>query len=462
MSLCNYSWRCSEFYKGIARALKPSCTQSASLKKAGHMERHYSAGEIVDVETACQIVRTHAKRLAAELVSLDESAGRVLAHDVISDIDIAGFENSAMDGFALRCEDVQQAGADAPVNLRIIGHIGAGTVFEGVVTPGSAVRIMTGAPLPAGADSVIKIEDVEVRGRDAGNPAGSEVCVRQEVSLGANVRLRGEEAKAGELVMRTGERITSAGIGLLAATGNVRVQVYRRPRVAIFSTGSELVDASEVPGPGQIRNSNSHALAAFARDAGAEVDIVPKVHDTLEALKLALQAAAASYDVVVFSGGAAEGDFDYTVAAVRELGTILFSKVNMRPGKAQTFGTLTNALLFGLSGNPAAAAVGFEILVRPALRQMQGLVPLTRPMVYARLTTDITKKEVRRSYLRASLVRDEHGALSATPARRQSSALYSVLHESNCFIVVPEGGVSLCAGDKVQCLCTTIGEGGVV
>jgi molybdopterin molybdotransferase len=280
--------------------------------------------------------------------------------------------------------------------------------------------------------------------------------------LGAHIRLHGEDAKAGEVLIKAGAVVTPAGVGLLASTGNVQVDVYRRPKVAIFSTGDELVLPSEVPGPGQIRNSNSSALAAAALEAGASYTILPLVADTKAAFTEAMLAATAQHDFVVLSGGAAEGDFDYTSATVRELGQLFFNKVRMRPGKAQTLGLINGTPVFGLPGNPAAALVGFEVLIRPALRNMQGYKDLSRSIVQARLTTDYKKREIRRMYLRAVLERDViSGELVVTPASNQSSSLYSVMFKGNCLVMIPENTSPLPAGTIVDCFRLDIPEGAV-
>ncbi|MCL2757543.1 MAG: molybdopterin molybdotransferase MoeA [Coriobacteriia bacterium] len=422
----------------------------------------YSAEDMIRVETAREKILSVVRTMPTERVGLISCLGRVLAQEIASDIDIASFENSAMDGFALRFEDVQIATEEAPVSLPIVGYIGAGMVFPDALRPGQAVRIMTGAPMPAGADTVVKIEDVEVIGVSADLPAGLEVCSSKPVIRGKNVRLRGEDAKAGEILFLPGDRISSAVVGMLAASGNTEVSVYERPRVAIFSTGSELVGAAEIPGPGQIRDSNCHSLAAAALDAGALATVFPRVEDTREALVSTLAELTRAYDLVVLSGGAAEGDFDYTVSSICELGEVLFTKVSMRPGKAQILGVIDGVPVFGLSGNPIAAIVGFEILVRPAIRKMLGFENMLRPIAIARVTKDIKKKEERRFYLRGRLERDTSGALIVTPAGNQSSALLSTYYGSNCLLEVPEGKVPIKAGDEVRCICINLPEGEVI
>jgi molybdopterin molybdotransferase len=415
----------------------------------------------VKLEDARAIILEHVSALSAESVSIIESLGRVLAQDVASDIDISPFDNSAMDGFAVRYEDFEAAGAseDAPLTLAIIGHIGAGEVYEATLQSGEALRIMTGAPLPKGADTVVKIEDTQVLGETAEKPEGSQVVFTQIPESGEHVRAKGEEARKGEVLLHTGERITSPGSGLLASTGNANVLVYRHPRVAIISTGSELVAVTDIPGPGQIRNSNSYSIATAVIEAGGIPTVLPTVIDTREALKEGLLAAIAEHDFVVTSGGAAEGDFDFITPAVREMGELFFNKVNMKPGKAQTFGVIEGTPIFGLPGNPTAASVGFELLIRPALHKMQGLELRTRPITKAILKQDVKKKEPRRFYLRGKLEKDQDGQYSVVLAPNQSSALLGILNRSNCLLIVPEGDRSLKAGELVDCLRLDMEEG---
>jgi molybdopterin molybdotransferase len=344
--------------------------------------------------------------------------------------------------------------------LRIVGFIGAGATFEGEVGPGQCVRIMTGAPIPAGADTVVKIEDVEVLGLSATNAAGTDLVLRKLPRPGDNIRMHGEDAHKGDILLRPGIRINAAAAGLLASTGHASVLVARRPRVAIISTGSELVEPTTLPGPGQIRNSNSYSLSAQVVEVGGIPHILPMVEDSEEALRASLGAAVAEHDFVITSGGAAEGDFDYLTKVVGEMGTLFYNKVNMKPGKAQTFGLIEGVPVFGLPGNPVAAAVGFEILIRPALRKMQGLVHLKRPLTPARISTDINKKnESRRLYLRSRLECDDEGGYRVTPEANQSSALLSVLNRSNCLLVVPEGSAPVAAGTLCTCLRLDIDEG---
>ena len=412
--------------------------------------------EMISLEEARALVLSHVRPLPVETVPVLEAVGRVAAADLASDIDIAPFAHSAMDGFAVRASELAEASPESPVELDVIAEVAAGDVFEGVIGAGQCVRIMTGAPLPADADAVVKYEVVDAVSGD-GKP-GSRVAFRAPADARANVREAGEEARAGEVVVGRGGVVGTAGVGFLASCGITEMPTYRRPRVAVIAIGSELVAPTEVPAPGKIRNSNSYALAACAQAAGAVPVVLPIVEDTHEALAAAVRDAAASYDFVVTSGGASNGDFDFIKPVVEELGQLLMTTVNMRPGKAQTFGLVDGTPVFGLPGNPAAAYVGFEMIVRPALRKMQGFSRFERPVVKARLSTDAKKRDPRRIFLRSTLSKDAAGGYVVTPAKNQSSGLFGPIQRSNCMAILPEGLESRTAGSVVECVLLDVSE----
>lgn len=412
--------------------------------------------EMISVEQARDLVLSHVSQLPAETVPVLDAAGRVAATDLQSDIDISPFAHSAMDGFAVRAAQLEGASPETPVELDVIAEVAAGDTFDGEIPDGACVRIMTGAPLPAAADSVVKYEIV--RNVEGDGRPGSRVAFDAPVKLRNNVREAGEEARAGEAVVHAGEVINTAGVGFLASCGVSEVPVPRRPRVAIISIGSELVPPTEVPTAGKIRNSNGYALSASARAAGAIPTLLPIVEDSLEALKAAVVAATAEYDFVVTSGGASNGDFDFIKPCVEQTGQLFMTLVNMRPGKAQTFGLVNGTPVFGLPGNPAAAYCGFEMLIRPALRKMQGYTNLARPRVVARLSRDTKKKDPRRIYLRATLTKDADGAYVVEPAKNQSSGLFGVIQRSNCLAIMPEGFEGRTAGSEIECILLDVSE----
>ncbi|MEG2982917.1 MAG: molybdopterin molybdotransferase MoeA [Raoultibacter sp.] len=412
--------------------------------------------EMISLEEARALVLSKVSVLSAETAPLLQCVGRVCAADVKSDIDIAPFAHSAMDGFAVFVDDLAPASPQSPVELDVIAEVAAGETYEGPVTRGQCVRIMTGAPLPPALEAVVKYEVVGLVSGDG--KQGSRVSFTAPTTLRANIREAGEEARAGEVVVASGEVISSAGVGFLASCGAVSAPVYRRPRVAIISIGTELVDPSQVPTAGKIRNSNSYALAASAQAAGGIPTILPIVEDSLEALLAALESAVAHYDFVVTSGGASNGDFDFIKPAVEQAGELFMTLVNMRPGKAQTFGVVKGVPVFGLPGNPAAAYVGFEMIIRPALRKMQGYTHFQRPTLEAHLTRDVKKKDPRRIFLRSTLYKNDEGAYVVAPAKNQSSGLFGVLQRSNCLAIMPEGLESRTKDSLVECILLDVSE----
>lgn len=408
---------------------------------------------VMSVEEARDLVFSRISRLPAEEVSLLDSLGRVLAGDARSDIDVAPFDNSAMDGFAVRAVDLAGATAEAPVSLDVIAHIGAGDdVARIVVAAGQAARIMTGAAVPTGADSVVMVERThDLDGGDGG--IGSRVAFEIEPRLGEHIRRRGEEVRAGDVVLSAGEVIGPAAIGLLASTGHATVSVFRRPRVAVLSTGSELVEVAETPGPGKIRNSNSYSITAQVMAAGGIPVRYPVVPDDVDATRAAFERAADETDYIVTSGGVSVGDFDYVKPVLEEIGELAFCKVKMRPGNPQTLGSIRGVPFFGLPGNPTSTYVGFEIFVRPSLRIMQGFSAIDRPVTMARLAHDVKKKQDRRYYLRGIVAPAADGdGYEASLPFSQSSALLTAAHRGNCLVVLPEGGGTFAAGMQVSCL----------
>ncbi len=412
---------------------------------------------VMSVEEARERVFARCRVLETEEVPLLESLGRVLAHDAVSDIDVAPFDNSAMDGYALHAADLAGASPDAPVTLDVVSHIGAGDHSELEVAPGQAARIMTGAAMPPGADSVVMVEFTEAGEADGG--AGGTVRIMREPMLGEHIRRRGEEVVAGDVVLAKGEVIGAAGVGLLASTGHASVTVHRRPRVAVISTGDELVEVAELPGPGKIRNSNSYSIAAQVIAAGGVPLRYPIVGDDLDATREAFTRAAAESDFIVTSGGVSVGDFDYVKPVLEEMGELEFCKVAMRPGNPQTLGSVEGVPFFGLPGNPTSTYVGFEIFVRPALRYMQGHTALDRPRHPARLAHDVKKKQDRRYFLRARVTRTGDGVYEVALSGSQSSALLTAAHRGNCLLVLPEGEGSFAAGSDVQVVRLDMEEG---
>ncbi len=410
---------------------------------------------MISVEEAREQVLSRIPVLAAEEVPLIEALGRVLAADVVSDIDVAPFDNSAMDGYAVRAADVAGAGEDAPVTVSVVEHIPAGVAPAMTVGAGEAARIMTGAPMPEGADAVVMVERTRAGGAEGG--AGGTALIFAPVAAGENVRRRGEEVRAGDAVLFAGETVTAAALGLAASVGHATLTVHRRPRVAIVSTGDELVDVTERPGPGKIRNSNSYSLAAQVTEVGGEPHVLGVARDTEESTR-ALLGRAPEFDLMVSTGGVSMGDFDVVKTVLEQIGELDFWKVAMRPGAPQTYGTIGGTPFFGLPGNPTSTMVGFELFVRPALRKMAGRTSLDRPQVTATLAHDVKKKGDRRYFLRGRVTRTADGYTVAV-AGGQSSALLTAMHRGNCLISLPEGETFFAAGTQVTCIRLDMEEG---
>ena len=428
---------------------------------------------MLSVEEARASVLDRIHRLEPEPVDVLDSLGCVLAQDVVSDIDVSPFDNSAMDGYAVRAADTAGADADNPVVVRVIDHIAAGRVSNVCLEAGEAARIMTGAPVPAGADAIVMVEHTESL-ENAGSTGGT-VAIRRAAATGDHIRLAGEDVRVGETVLHAGEVVNPASIGLMAALGFASVDVYRRPRVAIVSTGDELVGITETPGPGQIRNSNSYSLAAQVLAAGGEPFTLGIALDN-EADTRALLSRAPEFDIMVTTGGVSMGDFDVVKDVLEQIGELDFWKVAMRPGAPQTFGTVGGTPFFGLPGNPTSTMVGFELFVRAAIRKMRGFTALDRPVVTAVLSQDVRKKADRRYFLRGILERVADGGArsddfvlggaegptvgyTAKLSGRQSSAMLTAMHRANCLISLPEGLSEVAAGTVVECIRLDTEEG---
>jgi molybdopterin molybdotransferase len=402
------------------------------------------------LETVVSAARAH--RTPDERIELDEALGRVLREDVVADEPSPRFANSAMDGFAVRAADVARASDQAPAALAVGETIAAGHAPARALRPGEAARIMTGAPLPDGADAVVPVE----RSRADGE---GRVLLLEPVRAGEHVRPLGEDFAVGERLLRAGDLIDGGAIALLASLGHAVVDVAQRPRVSILSTGDELVAPHEPVGPGQIRDSNRHMIRALARAAGAELGPVWHLLDDAEAFAGAFARVCDRCDVVVSIGGVSAGDFDPVKQALSELPGVELWRVGMRPGQPQAFGVIQGKLFFGLPGNPVSSAVVFEMLVRPALWAMLGREPLERPFVRAVLAERVGSKSGRRDFLRVRLERLEaNEATRAGASHRahltgtQSSGALSSVFKSDGLAIVPEGADALAAGAPVDVL----------
>jgi len=410
---------------------------------------------VIPVDEALARILSRIPVLPSERIGLVEATGRVLARDVLSDIDIAPFDNAEKDGYAVRAVDTAAVSPERPVRLQVLECIAAGSVPKNPVGRGQASRITTGAPLPEGSDAVVMVEDTRVL------DSGHGVEIRAAVIPEQNVRRRGREIGAGQVVLAAGEVVGPAALGLAAAVGQDALWVHRRPRVGLVSTGDELVEVTCVPGPGQIRNSNSHTLAAQVLLAGGQPQVLGVARDNLQDTR-ALLSRAPEFDVMISTGGVSMGDFDVVRTVLEELGELDFWQVAMRPGAPQTFGTLLGTPFFGLPGNPTSTMVGFEVFVRPALRRMAGHRALERPRVTARLQADFTKPPGRCHLLRGRLEVCADGGYRVGLSGDQSSALLGAMHRANCLVLVPEEVTVVPAGSPVTCIRLDIEEGTVL
>jgi molybdopterin molybdotransferase len=378
---------------------------------------------MLTLDEAFRRLLARAHPTGAERVSLGEALGRVLFEPrLVAAIDVPPFDNSAMDGYAVRA-------ADTPGRLRVVGESAAGAVAVPAVEPGTAVSIATGGRLPDGADAVVPIEDVH-EDDDA-------ISVAQAAAAGAHVRTAGHDTRAGEEICLGGE-LTPAGIAVLASIGLGAVEVRRRPRVAILSTGDELAGPGAVLGPGQIHDANGVALAAAAADAGGEPVLLPRVPDEAGPTEEALEGAADRADLIVTSGGVSVGRRDEVRAALERRGSLDFWRIAVQPGKPLAVGTLGGTTVIGLPGNPVSALVTFELFVRPLLRAMLGLAGDGRAHLRATPTERMAKDRGRRAFLRVR-VWHEDGAIHAAPAGGQASSQLRPLADANALLVVPEG-----------------------
>ncbi len=399
---------------------------------------------MISVEEALERILAQIQPLEVTTVPLAQSQGLVLAEDIVAQEDMPPFANSAMDGYALLSKD-SKAREGLPPRLRVTGGVAAGYVAEHAVEEGTAMRIMTGAPVPPGADSVIQVELTRSQG-----PESEWVEILQEVAPGNNIRPAGEDMRRGQQVLARGTEIGPWEIGVLATLGRANVPVIRRPRVSILGTGDEVIEVDEALRPGKIRNSNSYLLEAAVRKAGAEPRRLGVARDTVESLREKFSVAVQS-DLIITSGGVSVGDFDLVKDIMREQGEINFWRINLRPGKPVAFGHIGGVPLLGLPGNPVSAAVTFELLGRPVIRKMLGHSRLLRPQIDVIVEDGVSEVVSRRHYVRARVeLRD--GRFVARTTGNQGSNITTSLLNANAFIVVPEGGVAIHPGDTAKAI----------
>ena len=388
--------------------------------------------------------------LPAVDVPLLEALGQVLAVPLVAPISIPPLDNSAMDGYALRAADIVQAGGNSPADLRVIGHIPAGTVSDQTVEPGTALRIMTGAPIPDGADTVVAFEDTdEVERRDAGGSM-EKVGVRLAAEIGENIRPAGEDVQQGSIVLESGTVLRASELGVAASLGMKTVPVIRRPVVAVLATGDELLEPGEAHQPGKIYNSNNYSVAASVSACGGVPRVIGVARDTEasveEALLLALDA-----DMVITTAGVSKGDYDFVKDVLANRGEIALWSVRMRPAKPLAFGALDapggrRVPHLGLPGNPVSALVAFEQFARPAIRKMMGKELTPRPIVQAILDDPINNYDGRRVYARVVVYR-ENGEYRARLTGNQSSGVLTSMARANGLAICPDDRSRLESGE---------------
>ena len=386
---------------------------------------------MISVAEAIQIVIEQTPVLTTELVAIQDSLGRVLAQDVIADTDLPPFNRSQMDGYAVRSEETKSA----PVRLRIAGESAAGKGWHHEMHEGHAVRIMTGAPVPLGADAV---QQVELAHELKDNTV---VELLESVEAGRSIVNRGSEVTKGETVLRSGSILNPAMLAVLASFGCAEVEVRRRPVVSVMATGSELVTVDQVPGQDQIRDSNNYSIGAYAARAGATVERLPLIGDNTASLKRALEKASKKCDMIVTSGGVSMGIYDFTKTALQELGAeLFFERLALRPGKPTVFGRLPNGtLVFGLPGNPVSVSVTFNLFARTSLLAMQGATEPSLKSETGVLAKSVRGNIDRESYLPAQLTTNDDGQLVVFPLKWGGSSDFVAFAAATALLNIPAG-----------------------
>ena len=405
---------------------------------------------MIPVEEALQIILDRFEPLEPEEVDILEGLGRVLAQDVYAAEDIPPFDNSAMDGYALRSADTKGASKETPARLRVVASLAAGHITATVVEPGMAIRIMTGAPLPAGADAVARFEDTS-ESLTGASERGEEVEIYTEVPPGQHVRPRAEDIRRGELVLPKATILRPQEIGVLASLGRSRFLVIRRPGVAILATGDELLEINKDLGPGKIRSSNEYSIAALVEKYGGIPLRLGIARDRVGELSAKVEEGlAAGVDLFVTCAGASVGDYDVVKDVLGAEGEMHFWQVKMKPGKPLAFGEIQGVPLIGLPGNPVAAMVSFEQFVRPAMLKMLGRSRWGKPTVEVVLDDDVVVSGERRHYLRAVVESRGDGYHASVVRGPHGSGVLTSMVRANALLLVPEGVAQVGAGERLQ------------
>lgn len=394
----------------------------------------------ISIKEAKEIILSNVKELSSENILTTESLGRYVSEDVVSSLDIPQSDNSAMDGFAVNSDDIVNASKDNPVTLKIVDEIYAGKHSELNIPKGCCVRIFTGAKIPAGADAVVRQEDVEFDNNTA--------TFFSSVEKGTDIREAGDDVKKGQVVLQKGSRITPAAIGMLAALNKKNINVFKKPKVFILATGNELIELGEQLADNKIVNSNSYALSAMITETGA-IPVYGGIAKDDEVAIMSIFDKAQEADIVITTGGVSVGEYDLVKDTFAKCGVDwLFWKVKIRPGHPVAFGMYKSKLFFGLPGNPVSAMVTFDQFIRPAILKMMGAKTTERIRFFATSTDDIKKKPDRTHLLRARLFSLD-GELFVEVMKNQSSAAISTMLDANCYIILEENRTKIKKGDKV-------------
>lgn len=402
----------------------------------------------IPIGEAVKKVMEFARKGETELISIDDSHGRFLAEDIKATHDVPHFDRSPYDGFAIRANDTKEASPTNPVELEVIDHIGAGMVSSKTVGPFQAVRIMTGAQMPNGSDAVVMLE----LAKEANKDGKKFISIKRPFKKGDNVSFRGEDAIEGQVLIKKGTKINPGIQAVLATFGYSKVPVAKKPVIGVFATGTELLEVDEPLKPGKIRNSNAHMIAAQIDRAGAEVRYLGKLHDDFETCFEAVRKAINEVDLLITTGGVSVGDYDYLPAIYEKLGAErLFNKVAMRPGSVTTVAQFGRKLLFGLSGNPSACYVGFELFARPIIKTMLFSEKPHLRKEKAILAADFPKANPFTRFVRSTLtIRD--GKLVVSPSGLDKSNIVTSLATANSLTILPGGTRGYQRGTEVDVL----------
>lgn len=404
---------------------------------------------MLSVSEALQRLLAALPATSIEAIPLAVAAGRVLAEDVVADIDSPRFDNSSMDGFAVRAADLAGAGNGKGTVLAVAGDIPAGKFIDVTLESGQAMRIMTGAAMPRGADAVIPVEDTDAPVAQAGAALPDKVQVKRALNAGDYVRPAGQDFRAGNVLLKAGSRLRPQDLSLLAQLGKAQLGAYRKPRVAIFSSGDELLPVEEPLAPGKIHETNSYALAALVQGCGAEPIRLGVAKDNFADVKSHLgKAVSEKADLILSSAGVSVGAYDYLRDAVASDGTLDFWKVNMRPGRPFTFGNYRKIPYIGLPGNPASAFVGFEVFVRAALHKLGGVPDWQRRSLKAKLMEPV-ESDGRESYLRVQVKEQDDGLNIYLTGHQGSGNLYSLVR-ADALMRVPAGVTNLASSSMQE------------